>query len=73
MLFRSISGENTVTVQIPRRKRMVEVTYNGGSDLYDVRIVDLARDGLSIKGEKTVEGAYFDMLGDLIVSDRARA
>jgi len=69
----TISGENTVTVQIPRRKRMVEVTYNGGSDLYDVRIVDLARDGLSITGEKTVEGAYFDMLGDLIVSDRVRA
>lgn len=73
MLRFMVSGENTVTVSLARRKRLVEVTYKPGMDLYDVRIVDLTRNGLSIAGERTVEGAYFDMLGDLIVSERVTA
>jgi hypothetical protein len=73
MLRFMVSGENTVTVQLTRRKRLVEVTYKPGIDLYDVRIVDLTRSGLDIAGERTVEDAYSDMLGDHIVSDRVTA
>lgn len=70
MLRFMLSGDKTVTVELRRRKRLVEVTYLPGPDAYDVRIVDLDRGGLSIVADRTVEAIDYDKLGELCVSER---
>ena len=64
---------NAVIVSVTRRKRLVTITYMPGQDLYDVKITDLNRSGVSITAERTFSGVYFDTIGELIESPHLRA
>ena len=69
-------GPGFVTLQIKtrncaQRNRFVEVTYDHGNDLYDIEAVNITtyKDGRGAK-QKVVwdcQGAFFDMLGDLVI------
>ena len=56
-----------------RKTRIVRIAFDAGRDLYDVKITDLNRSGISIVAEREVAGVYFDTLGELIQSPRLRA
>lgn len=63
------TDENAILVCV-RSTRVVRIAYNPGSDLYDVKITDLNRSGISIVAEREIEGIYSDSLGELIQSPR---